>query len=472
MANIETQVKQIVADKLGVDYDEIHNSSSFIYNLGADSLDAVELIMEFEKAFGINIPDDQAETITTVGDAIAYIQNACGEYSPSYSSQTTISEPKSLADEKRDYFWENVNEITSNIDSTKLFLRDCESVIRQGVNNEDLFSLRVIQSLCCLEYSANHLDDTSLVRKGEECADIAFSEENDEEAILFYNLVKLAYRRIHIYSQNYNAYNQHVEISNEFSRIQGRITSKKSKDDSGIFEWLEFTYKKASYDSIQALYYNYVNNNDFVNAANCLHLIDDLDIDFFTVWTCDEFYTLYTIENGLQPVDKAYEYSVKGIQIANNSDNFDANNINPENEFDVAWCNCWNNLGLCYMNRYGVDPDGAEVFNSFETAAKMGLPVAINNLAYCYENGIGVDEDCYTACELYKAAFEAGFEDAKEEYERLASLGYADSQNANAGSGNYGHQQMNWDDTDDDPIRDNYNYNNKPNQSINNHFDW
>lgn len=74
MSEIESKVKAIIVDKLGVDEAEVVATASFTNNLGADSLDTVELIMEFEKEFGINIPDDQAEKITTVGDAISYIE--------------------------------------------------------------------------------------------------------------------------------------------------------------------------------------------------------------------------------------------------------------------------------------------------------------------------------------------------------------------------------------------------------------
>lgn len=75
MSEIEAQVKNIIVDKLGVDAAEVTPEKSFTNDLGADSLDTVELIMEFEKEFGISIPDDQAEKISTVGDAIAYIEN-------------------------------------------------------------------------------------------------------------------------------------------------------------------------------------------------------------------------------------------------------------------------------------------------------------------------------------------------------------------------------------------------------------
>ena len=74
MESIEQRVKKIVAEQLGVNEAEIKNESSFLDDLGADSLDTVELIMEFEKEFGISIPDDKAEKIGTVGDAIAYIE--------------------------------------------------------------------------------------------------------------------------------------------------------------------------------------------------------------------------------------------------------------------------------------------------------------------------------------------------------------------------------------------------------------
>ena len=75
-AEIEAKVKAIIVDKLGVEESEGTPEASFTNDLGADSLDTVELIMEFEKQFGITIPDDQAEKIATVADAIAYIENA------------------------------------------------------------------------------------------------------------------------------------------------------------------------------------------------------------------------------------------------------------------------------------------------------------------------------------------------------------------------------------------------------------
>lgn len=75
MADINAKVKAIIVDKLGVEESEVTPSASFTNDLGADSLDTVELIMEFEKAFGMTIPDEAAEKISTVGDAIAYIEN-------------------------------------------------------------------------------------------------------------------------------------------------------------------------------------------------------------------------------------------------------------------------------------------------------------------------------------------------------------------------------------------------------------
>mgnify|MGYP003246638887 CR=1 FL=1 len=73
MSEIAAQVKNIIVDKLGVDAEEVTAEKSFTNDLGADSLDTVELIMEFEKEFEISIPDEDAEKITTVGDAITYI---------------------------------------------------------------------------------------------------------------------------------------------------------------------------------------------------------------------------------------------------------------------------------------------------------------------------------------------------------------------------------------------------------------
>ena len=77
MSDIKSRVISIIVDKLGVEESEVTNEASFTNDLGADSLDTVELIMDFEKEFNIAIPDDQAENIQTVGDAVSYIeQNA------------------------------------------------------------------------------------------------------------------------------------------------------------------------------------------------------------------------------------------------------------------------------------------------------------------------------------------------------------------------------------------------------------
>ena len=75
MSEIETQVKQIVVDHLGIDNSKVTSESKFIDDLGADSLDTVELVMAFEEKFGIEIPDDAAETIQTVQNAIDYIES-------------------------------------------------------------------------------------------------------------------------------------------------------------------------------------------------------------------------------------------------------------------------------------------------------------------------------------------------------------------------------------------------------------
>ena len=76
MSEIASRVKAIIADKLNVDENEVTENAEFTKDLGADSLDTVELIMEFEKEFGITIPDDKAEGITTVKGAIDYIEAA------------------------------------------------------------------------------------------------------------------------------------------------------------------------------------------------------------------------------------------------------------------------------------------------------------------------------------------------------------------------------------------------------------
>ena len=76
MATIAERISKIIVDKLGVDEKEVNLEASFTADLGADSLDTVELIMEFEKEFDLSIPDDQAENIQTVGQAVEYLTKA------------------------------------------------------------------------------------------------------------------------------------------------------------------------------------------------------------------------------------------------------------------------------------------------------------------------------------------------------------------------------------------------------------
>ena len=75
MENLENKIKEIIIDKLGIEESEITESASFTNDLGADSLDTVELIMEFEREFNVSIPDEDAEKIGTVGDAISYLKD-------------------------------------------------------------------------------------------------------------------------------------------------------------------------------------------------------------------------------------------------------------------------------------------------------------------------------------------------------------------------------------------------------------
>jgi acyl carrier protein len=79
MSNIAERVTKIIVEKLGVDPSEVTTEASFTNDLGADSLDTVELIMEFEKEFDLSIPDEQAENIQTVGQAVSYIESQTQE---------------------------------------------------------------------------------------------------------------------------------------------------------------------------------------------------------------------------------------------------------------------------------------------------------------------------------------------------------------------------------------------------------
>ncbi|WP_448584134.1 acyl carrier protein [Thermocrinis sp.] len=72
--DLESRIKEIIADQLGVEVEKLKNEASFVQDLGADSLDVVELIMAFEEEFGIEIPDEDAEKIRTVGDVINYLK--------------------------------------------------------------------------------------------------------------------------------------------------------------------------------------------------------------------------------------------------------------------------------------------------------------------------------------------------------------------------------------------------------------
>ncbi len=79
MASIAERVKQIIVEQLGVDEGQVEENASFVDDLGADSLDIVELVMAFEEAFELEIPDEDAEKIATVKDAITYIENKTGK---------------------------------------------------------------------------------------------------------------------------------------------------------------------------------------------------------------------------------------------------------------------------------------------------------------------------------------------------------------------------------------------------------
>ncbi|HVH13461.1 MAG TPA: acyl carrier protein [Longimicrobium sp.] len=79
MADIEAKVKEIIINELGVDAEKVTPEASFVEDLGADSLDTVELVMAFEEEFGMEIPDEEAEKLRTVGDAISYITSNAGQ---------------------------------------------------------------------------------------------------------------------------------------------------------------------------------------------------------------------------------------------------------------------------------------------------------------------------------------------------------------------------------------------------------
>ena len=79
MSNVEERVKDIIVEELGVEREKLTNEASFMEDLGADSMDTVELVMAFEKEFDIDIPDEEAEKLRTVGDALKYLQDKLGK---------------------------------------------------------------------------------------------------------------------------------------------------------------------------------------------------------------------------------------------------------------------------------------------------------------------------------------------------------------------------------------------------------
>ena len=79
MSNVEERVKDIIVEELGVEREKLTNEASFMEDLGADSLDTVELVMAFEKKFDIDIPDEEAEKLRTVGDALKYLHDKLGK---------------------------------------------------------------------------------------------------------------------------------------------------------------------------------------------------------------------------------------------------------------------------------------------------------------------------------------------------------------------------------------------------------
>lgn len=79
MSNVEDRVRDIIVEELGVERDKLTNEASFMEDLGADSLDTVELVMAFEKEFDIDIPDEEAEKLRTVGDALKYLHEKLGK---------------------------------------------------------------------------------------------------------------------------------------------------------------------------------------------------------------------------------------------------------------------------------------------------------------------------------------------------------------------------------------------------------
>jgi acyl carrier protein len=79
MSNVEEKVKDIIVEELGVEREKLTSEASFMEDLGADSLDTVELVMAFEKEFDIDIPDEDAEKLRTVGDALAYLHTKIGK---------------------------------------------------------------------------------------------------------------------------------------------------------------------------------------------------------------------------------------------------------------------------------------------------------------------------------------------------------------------------------------------------------
>lgn len=327
MSSNKEKLYNIIVEKLNVDYDEIHDYSSFRDDFGADSLDAVEFIMEVEKEFGISIPDEIAERVSTVGDALRLL-NENVDY-------VEIDDDED--DDSSDDFGYNY----------ALVLRDAGEV-----------KLQVVKDI--KEYFNVSLKDAK--------------DAVDGVPIILYRS---------------DDYSELSEIKNILEGDGATVTIQSLGDNNETeTDPRESTYRQAE---------SFMSDNKYGQAKGLLmKLTSEMD-----VWGMFASYDL--LNNAEQfGLSENEEYSIAKAAATSHdhTDEFD-----DTKDFYRCWRECYNFLGLAYMNI-----DGAQSLGCFQKAANLGLPVAYYNVAYCYQNGIGTSKNIIQALFYYNKAKTAGYE--------------------------------------------------------------
>ena len=396
MSNVNKRIINIIVDKLGVEPYEVTPQASLIGDLGADSLDAVELIMEFEKEFGLSISDDEAEQFRTVGDIMVYLGNGVSsEDSQEISAEVAMF--KSILNEYR----QKEDEITNDSKSSRRFLSECENLL-QGESDFIQASYRFLQALCCLRFTLNVGD--SLFAKGYGYITKSIELQDGQE----YKTIELMYQMLGVDNDDDDAYEKYKQIADQYYLSE--------EDTYWIgFEEIRFRYEFLLWERLSSAAIQYSERGNLWKAYQCCQILKACDNNCILIWTYGFVAQLYLREDGLQPQSKGFEVArkVADYDFLGNGE-FDAEGV-----FDQSWRSCIRLVGYCYMYGIGVEQKYDEAFKYTSIAAKYGDEAAMSNLGRCYEYGYGVQIDKTAALNWYKSAIDAGFESAKENYNRL-----------------------------------------------------